>query len=77
MAIEDAVLLGTLLGRHASLPAALDEFMRRRFQRAKFVVDSSNQIAAWELEQWNGVVNPHARPGQLLHEATVALMADY
>jgi len=35
------------------------------------------EIAAWELEQWNGVVNPHARPGQLLHEATVALMADY
>jgi 2-polyprenyl-6-methoxyphenol hydroxylase-like FAD-dependent oxidoreductase len=77
MAIEDAVLLGALLGRHTSLSAALEEFMRRRFQRAKFVVESSNQIAAWELEQWNGVINPHARPGQLLHEATVALMADY
>jgi 2-polyprenyl-6-methoxyphenol hydroxylase-like FAD-dependent oxidoreductase len=77
MAIEDAVLLGELLGQHRSLPPALEEFMSRRFKRAKYVVDCSDQIATWELEQWNSVINPTARPGELLHEATLALLDDY
>jgi len=77
MAIEDAVLLGELLGREARLPDLLDQFMRRRFDRAKFVIDSSRQIADWEMEHWAGVENPHARPGQLLGEATHALMEAY
>ncbi len=77
MAIEDAVLLGELLTQHHSLPPALDEFMSRRFERAKYVVDCSDQIATWELEQWNGVINPSARPGELLYEATLALLDDY
>jgi 2-polyprenyl-6-methoxyphenol hydroxylase-like FAD-dependent oxidoreductase len=77
MAIEDAVLLGELLGSHDVLSGALEEFMRRRFRRAKYVVDSSNQIATWELEQWNIVPNPNAKPGELLHEASLALMAPY
>jgi 2-polyprenyl-6-methoxyphenol hydroxylase-like FAD-dependent oxidoreductase len=77
MAIEDAVLLGELLGRDAPLNALLDEFMRRRFDRARYVVESSQQILSWELEQWNGIQNPDARPGELLHEATLALMEPY
>lgn len=77
MAIEDAVLLAELLGRDEPLPPLLDEFMRRRFDRAKFVIDSSTQIAEWEMEGWAGVQNPEARPGQLLGEATHALMATY
>ena len=77
MAIEDAVLLAELLGRDAPLGALLDEFMERRFDRARFVVESSQQILDWELEHWRGVHNPDARPGELLHEATMALMADY
>jgi 2-polyprenyl-6-methoxyphenol hydroxylase-like FAD-dependent oxidoreductase len=77
MAIEDAVLLGDLLAKHDSLFPALAEFMNRRFQRAKYVVETSDQIATWELEHWNGVINPKARPGELLHEATQALLEDY
>lgn len=77
MAIEDAVLLGELLGQDRTLDSALAEFMSRRFKRAKYVVDCSDQIAAWELEQWNSIVNPAARPGELLHEATLALLEDY
>lgn len=77
MAIEDAVLLGELLGRDEELAPLLYEFMGRRFERAKFVIDSSTQIANWEMESWAGVQNPHARPGQLLGEATHALMAAY
>jgi 2-polyprenyl-6-methoxyphenol hydroxylase-like FAD-dependent oxidoreductase len=77
MAIEDAVLLGELLGQDRSLPSALEEFMARRFERAKYVVECSDQIATWELEQWNSVINPAARPGELLYEATLALLEDY
>jgi 2-polyprenyl-6-methoxyphenol hydroxylase-like FAD-dependent oxidoreductase len=77
MAIEDAVLLGELLGRDAPLPQLLDEFMTRRFARVKFVVDSSVQIGAWELEDWQGIHNPEANPGGLLHSATLALMKDF
>ena len=77
MAIEDAVLLGNLFARDEPLAPLLDEFMRRRFDRARFVVESSDQIAQWEMEHWRGVHNPDARPGEVLHEATVALLEDY
>lgn len=77
MAIEDAVLLGALLGQDRSLESALAELVKRRFDRAKFVIDTSDQLANWELEHWNGVVNPNANPGRLLHEATVKLMDDF
>ena len=77
MAIEDAVLLGDLLGRDKRLEVALAEFMSRRFDRARYVVESSQQILTWELEQWRGVDNPNARPGELLHEATLAMMEPY
>ena len=77
MAIEDAVLLAELLGRDASLTALHEEFMSRRYDRARYVVESSRQIAEWEMEQWRGVVNPNARPGELLGEATLALLEPY
>lgn len=77
MAIEDAVLLADLLGRGGPLPPLLDEFMARRFDRARYVVESSARILAWEMEEWAGIHNPDARPGQLLHEATLALMEPY
>lgn len=78
MAIEDAVLLAELMARDAAtLPALLNEFMSRRFERAKYVVDCSRQIAEWEMEQWAGIENPEARPGQLLGEATHRLQEPY
>ena len=77
MAIEDAVLLASLLGRDAPIPPLIEEFMARRFDRSRFVVESSDQIAQWEMEHWRGIENPNARPGDLLHEATVALLEDY
>lgn len=77
MAIEDAVLLGELFGHDAPVPELLDEFMARRFARTKFVVESSHQIGAWELEEWAGVHSPDANPGGLLESATLALMDPY
>jgi len=77
MAIEDAVLLGELMGEDAPVLDLLDEFMKRRFARVKFVVDSSLQIGAWEMEEWQGIQKADANPGGLLHSATLALMAPY
>ena len=77
MAIEDAVLLGQLLRQDRPVDGLLAEFMDRRFKRAKYVVDSSDQIARWELESWQGIQSPGARPGELLHEASVALLEDF
>jgi 2-polyprenyl-6-methoxyphenol hydroxylase-like FAD-dependent oxidoreductase len=77
MAIEDAVLLAEILARDGVVSDLVKEFMSRRYARANFVYDSSNQIATWELEEWAGIHNPEARPGQLLHGATVKLMEAY
>lgn len=77
MAIEDAVLIAELLGRGTPVQPLLEEFMQRRFARARYVIDSSRQIADWEMEQWAGVVNPEANPGRLLGEATHKLMEAY
>lgn len=74
MAVEDGVLLAELVARDMPLAASLDEFVARRYPRSKFVVDSSLQIAEWEMEEWRGVQNPDANPGLLLHTATQRLM---
>ena len=48
MAIEDAVVLGEELGRDGPVEGALQRFMARRFERAKFVGESSIQLGEWE-----------------------------
>ena len=47
-AMEDAVVLGELMRREEPLEQLFDEFMRRRYERCKFVFDSSLQIGEWE-----------------------------
>jgi 2-polyprenyl-6-methoxyphenol hydroxylase-like FAD-dependent oxidoreductase len=74
MAVEDAVVLGELLQSQSSLDCVFQAFMQRRFERVKYVVESSKQIGDWELEGWAGITNPAARPGELLYEATEAMM---
>jgi 2-polyprenyl-6-methoxyphenol hydroxylase-like FAD-dependent oxidoreductase len=41
MAIEDAVVLGEELSREAGMDSALQRFMTRRFERCKFIAESS------------------------------------
>jgi len=50
MAMEDAVVLAQEL-QQAAVPVALERFMARRFERTRFVVDSSLQLA--RLQQAN------------------------
>jgi 2-polyprenyl-6-methoxyphenol hydroxylase-like FAD-dependent oxidoreductase len=49
-AIEDGVVLADELGTGKSLPAALEGFMARRYERCRIVVEGSLQIGRWEQE---------------------------
>jgi 2-polyprenyl-6-methoxyphenol hydroxylase-like FAD-dependent oxidoreductase len=57
-AIEDAVVLGEELSSDAGLEEALENFMRRRFERCKIVVEGSRQIGRWEQENRTDVDYP-------------------
>ncbi|SLK11633.1 FAD binding domain-containing protein [Novosphingobium mathurense] len=48
MAIEDAVVLADELAHH-DVDAALDVFMKRRFERAKLVGTSSILLGEWDI----------------------------
>ncbi|MGY1738122.1 FAD-dependent oxidoreductase [Geodermatophilus sp. SYSU D00684] len=55
MALEDAVVLAELLVERDVLDQDLwDAFTARRYQRAKTVVDASNQLAQWQLDHVQG-----------------------
>lgn len=50
MAIEDAVVLAEEL-HEKSVGHALEQFMERRFERCRYIVESSVQVGRWELEK--------------------------
>ncbi len=55
MALEDAVVLAELLTDRDVLDQDLwDAFHARRYQRAKTVVEASNQLAQWQLDHVQG-----------------------
>lgn len=47
-AVEDAVVLGELLQRDVAVETLLREFMQRRYERCRFIVESSVQVGHWE-----------------------------
>ncbi len=49
MAVESAIVLADELARHASLPAALEAYEERRFERCRDIVESSIAIGAAQL----------------------------
>jgi 2-polyprenyl-6-methoxyphenol hydroxylase-like FAD-dependent oxidoreductase len=50
MAAEDAVVLGEELSTTEPVEQALANFMRRRFERCKLVVEASATASRWEVE---------------------------
>jgi 2-polyprenyl-6-methoxyphenol hydroxylase-like FAD-dependent oxidoreductase len=55
MALEDAVVLAELLTERDALDQDLwDAFHARRCERARTVVDASNQLAQWQLDHVQG-----------------------
>jgi 2-polyprenyl-6-methoxyphenol hydroxylase-like FAD-dependent oxidoreductase len=47
-AVEDAVVLGDLLSRGESPPGLMESYMRRRYERCRFIAESSVKIGEWE-----------------------------
>jgi len=60
-AIEDAVVLAELAGGTDDVPTFLERFMQRRFERTRFIWESSLQIGEWEQRPV-----PGANAGQLM-----------
>ena len=63
MAIEDAVLLAELLARDAAVEELMQEFMDRRFERSRLVVETSAQLVDWEIATWEGPENFNQQAG--------------
>lgn len=72
MALEDACVLGQSVAAASTLPEALDMFMKRRFERAKLVVETSNELGL--LEQRDA---PPAENVALLTKAFAAIGEPY
>lgn len=69
-AMEDAVVLGELLASDEPLPELFDAFMRRRYERCKFVCEASIQIGEWEQHP-----TPEADPAGLTAKLMPTLAA--
>ncbi len=50
LAVEDAIVLAELLKTQASIEVALEQFMDRRWQRCRMVVENSIQLGEWEKQ---------------------------
>jgi 2-polyprenyl-6-methoxyphenol hydroxylase-like FAD-dependent oxidoreductase len=48
-AVEDAVVLAQELQSNKPVSESLDAFVRRRFERSKFILEASLQIGEWEM----------------------------
>ncbi|MEC4591204.1 FAD-dependent oxidoreductase [Nitrospirillum amazonense] len=55
MAIEDAVVLAELLPQDAPLGDLLARYMERRYERCRFIVDSSIMVGEWEMARRHDV----------------------
>ena len=51
MAIEDAVVLAEELTSEGSVEEQLDRYMNRRYERCKFIVESSEAIGKFQLDE--------------------------
>ena len=51
MSLEDAAVLGQCISAAATLPEALEAFMRRRFERVKLVVQTSTRLGELERQK--------------------------
>ena len=58
IAIEDATLIAQLLSLDRPIDDTFAEFMRRRYERCKFVVDTSSKIGRWEVAEFAGRPDP-------------------
>jgi 2-polyprenyl-6-methoxyphenol hydroxylase-like FAD-dependent oxidoreductase len=50
IAIEDALVLGEELNSSGPIETRLERFMKRRFERCKYVVERSAQLGEWQMQ---------------------------
>jgi 2-polyprenyl-6-methoxyphenol hydroxylase-like FAD-dependent oxidoreductase len=67
-AVEDAVVLGQLVAANLPMPQLLETFMQRRYERCKFIYESSLQIGEWEQH-----LTPDADPATLTRRMLEAM----
>lgn len=75
LAIEDAVVLGELLGQGGDLQTIFETFMNRRFDRCKMVVDVSAQLGEWEQLDWKGQLPEGVNIGRTMGQTLGAMAA--
>jgi 2-polyprenyl-6-methoxyphenol hydroxylase-like FAD-dependent oxidoreductase len=75
LAIEDAVVLGELIGQNSDLETIFETFMNRRFDRCKMVVDVSAQIGEWEQLDWKGQLPEGVNIGRTMGQTLGAMAA--
>ena len=75
LAIEDAVVLGELAQTEDPLSTVLENFMKRRYDRCKMVVDASNTLGEWEQLEWLGQLPEGANMGALMGKTLGAMGA--
>jgi 2-polyprenyl-6-methoxyphenol hydroxylase-like FAD-dependent oxidoreductase len=74
LAIEDAVVLVELLQKESAMSSVLEQYMERRYERCKLVVDVSNTLSEWEQMEWKGLPLPEgANMGALMGKTLMAL----
>lgn len=76
LAIEDAVVLGEEINKDQPVEQALENFMKRRYERCKMIIDVSNTLAEWEQKEWKGEPLPEgANVGMLVGKTLASLAA--
>jgi 2-polyprenyl-6-methoxyphenol hydroxylase-like FAD-dependent oxidoreductase len=76
LAIEDAVVLAEEISKDLPVEEALENYMKRRYERCKMVIDVSNTLAEWEQMEWRGEQLPEgANIGMLMGKTLGALAA--
>jgi 2-polyprenyl-6-methoxyphenol hydroxylase-like FAD-dependent oxidoreductase len=75
LAIEDAVVLAEEINKNQSAEAALENYMKRRYERCKMIIDVSNTLADWEQKEWRGESLPEGANVGMLMGKTLASLA--
>ena len=76
LAIEDAVVLAEEISKDLSVKQALDNYMKRRYERCKMIIDVSNTLAEWEQKEWRGEPLPEGANIGMLMGKTLASLAN-
>lgn len=77
LAIEDAVVLIEELQKDAEVAEVFENYMNRRYERCKMVVDVSETLGTWELLEYNDQPLPEgANMGMLMGKTGMALTAE-